>query len=208
MVVTVNKARDAWFPLGRISHKSTLTQAALAALCMIHALETISKTQIIGTVAVSITFAFLFTLFSHISKVTLTYVWSNTCSIHTLLVAVGFTFSTDSIFQVAYFTGTVITGFCVSAVLTLIITVMVSIHTLVLWGTGSVCPGGGTLGLFGPQVNRSVSFALFDVIFQTGSNPCGIISASLHTYPLANIPSKGTPATPWSLDTLGTYLVL
>lgn len=32
VVVTVNKARDAWFPLGRISHKSTLTQAALAAL--------------------------------------------------------------------------------------------------------------------------------------------------------------------------------
>lgn len=62
----------------------------------------------------------------------------------------------DSIFQVAYFTGTVITGFCVSAVLTLIITVMVSIHTLVLWGTGSVCPGGGTLGLFGPQVNCKI----------------------------------------------------
>lgn len=208
MVVTVNKARHAWLPLSWISHKSTLTQTTLAALGMIHALETISKAQLIGTVAVSITFAFLFTLIPHISKVTLTSVWSNTCSIHTLLVAVGFTFSADSIFQVSYFTGTVITGFCVGAVLALIITVMVSIHTLVLWGTGSVRPDGGTLGLFGPQVNWSVSFALFDVILQTGSDPCGIISASLHTYSLANIPSKGTPATPWSLDTLGTYLVL
>ena len=54
----------------------------------------------------------------------------------------------------------------------------------------------------------SVSLTLSDVIFHTGSHPCGIIQTALHTYPLANVSCKGTPATPRCLDTLCADLVL
>ena len=56
----------------------------------------------------------------------------------------------ERLLQVTFLTGTVVTGLSVCAVLTFVITVMVSIYTLVLRGTRSIGPRWSTLGFFGP----------------------------------------------------------
>lgn len=148
--MTVNKARHAGLPLRGISNVSALAYIALSTFGVIHTLETISQSHLIWTVAVSIAFAFLLALFPHIAKVTGTSVWSCTSSIHALIMTVWFTFSTERLLQVTFLTGTVVTGLSVCAVLTFVITVMVSIYTLILRGTRSIGPRWSTLGFFCP----------------------------------------------------------
>jgi hypothetical protein len=61
---------------------------------VVHTLQAESEVKVVWTVAVSIALALLLALFPDITKVTLTDIWPDTRSIHTLTMAVGFTFST------------------------------------------------------------------------------------------------------------------
>lgn len=61
---------------------------------MVHTLQAKSEVEVVWTVAVSITLTLLLTLLPDVTKVTLADVWPDTCSIHALMMTVGFTFTT------------------------------------------------------------------------------------------------------------------